>query len=156
MLNNIEIYLTPQNIFLISNWGIIPFWLLILFSPSSNITKFLVNTVIIPILFGSAYIYLSYLIFLEGNILNVFNLYYGIDDLYTIFSNEYFLIIFWIHFLSISLFVGSWIGRDSVRHSIPKILIFFSLVITYFSGPVGLVIHGVVRSLFAKKLSFDE
>ena len=55
-----------------------------------------------------------------------------------------------------SLFVGSWIGRDSVRHSIPKILIFFSLVITYFSGPVGLVIHGVVRSLFAKKLSFDE
>ena len=30
-----------------------------------------------------------------------------------IFSNQIFLIMFWIHFISINLFTGGWIVKDS-------------------------------------------
>ena len=156
MLENIEILLTVENIYLIINWGIIPFWLMLVFFPNLSVTNFLVNSVIVPLLLSIAYAYLSYQIFLDGNILSGFNLYYGIEDLYAVFSDELFLLIFWIHFLTLSLFVGAWISRDSQRYNISKPITIISLVITYFSGPVGLLIYWLFRIFFAKKINFNE
>ena len=156
MLENIEILLTVENIYLIVNWGIIPFWLMLVFFPNLSITNFLVNSVIMPLLLSTAYAYLAYKIFLDGNILSGFNLYNGIEDLYTVFSDELFLLIFWIHFLTLSLFVGAWISRDSQRYNISKPITIISLVITYFSGPVGLLFYWLFRIFFAKKINFNE
>ena len=156
MLENIEILLTVENIYLIVNWGIIPFWLMLVFFPNLSVTNFLVNSVIVPLLLSAAYAYLAYQIFLDGNILSGFNLYYGIEDLYAVFSDELFLLIFWIHFLTLSLFVGAWISRDSQRYNISKPITIISLVITYFSGPVGLLIYWLFRIFFAKKINFNE
>ena len=156
MLENIEILLTVENIYLIINWGIIPFWLMLVFFPNLSVTNFLVNSVIVPLLLSTAYSYLAYKIFLDGNILSGFNLYNGIEDLYAVFSDELFLLIFWIHFLTLSLFVGAWISRDSQRYSISKPITMISLVITYFSGPVGLLFYWLFRIFFAKKINFNE
>ena len=156
MINNFEEYLTLENIFLISNWGVIPFWLLLLFSPNSSFTRFLVHSILIPFLIGAAYIFIVYQIFLNGNFLEGFGLYLGIENLYAIFSDEKFLLIFWLHFLSLSLFVGAWIARDSVRYSIPKTLTALSLIITYFTGPIGIFFYWVIRIFFAKKISLNE
>ena len=156
MLENIEILLTVENIYLIINLGIIPFWLMLVFFPNLSVTNFLVNSVIVPLLLSAAYAYLAYQIFLDGNILSGFNLYYGIEDLYAVFSDELFLLIFWIHFLTLSLFVGAWISRDSLRYSISKPITMISLVITYFSGPVGLLFYWLFRIFFAKKINFNE
>ena len=156
MLENIEILLTVENLYLIVNWGIIPFWLMLVFFPNLSITNFLVNSVIVPLLLSTAYAYLAYKIFLDGNILSGFNLYNGIEDLYAVFSDELFLLIFWIHFLTLSLFVGAWISRDSQRYNISKPITIISLVITYFSGPVGLLIYWLFRIFFAKKINFNE
>ena len=156
MLENIEILLTVENIYLIVNWGIIPFWLMLVFFPNLSVTNFLVNSVIVPLLLSTAYAYLAYKVFLDGNILSGFNLYYGIEDLYAVFSDELFLLIFWIHFLTLSLFVGAWISRDSQRYNISRPITIISLVITYFSGPVGLLIYWLFRIFFAKKINFNE
>ena len=156
MLENIEILLTVENIYLIVNWGIIPFWLMLVFFPNLSVTNFLVNSVIVPLLLSTAYAYLAYKVFLDGNILSGFNLYNGIEDLYAVFSDELFLLIFWIHFLTLSLFVGAWISRDSQRYSISKPITMISLVITYFSGPVGLLFYWLFRIFFAKKINFNE
>lgn len=156
MLENIEILLTVENIYLIINWGIIPFWLMLVFFPNLSVTNFLVNSVIVPLLLSTAYAYLAYKVFLDGNILSGFNLYNGIEDLYAVFSDELFLLIFWIHFLTLSLFVGAWISRDSQRYNISKPITIISLVITYFSGPVGLLIYWLFRIFFAKKINFNE
>ena len=141
---------------MIVNWGIIPFWLMLVFFPNLSVTNFLVNSVIVPLLLSTAYAYLAYKIFLDGNILSGFNLYNGIEDLYAVFSDELFLLIFWIHFLTLSLFVGAWISRDSQRYNISKPITMISLVITYFSGPVGLLIYWLFRIFFAKKINFNE
>ena len=156
MINNFEEYLTLENIFLFSNWGVIPFWLLLLFSPNSTLTRFLVHSVTIPLLLSIAYIFIVYQIYLDGNFLDGFGLYLGIENLYAIFSDENFLLIFWLHFLSISLFVGAWIARDSARYSIPKLLTALSLIITYFTGPLGIFVYWVIRIFFARKISLNE
>ena len=156
MINNFEEYLTVENIFLFSNWGVIPFWLLLLFSPNSPFTRFLVHSILIPLLLGVAYVFIVYQIFLNDNFFDGFGLYLGIENLYAVFSDENFLLIFWLHFLSLSLFVGAWIARDSTRYSIPRILTALSLIITYFTGPLGIFLYWVIRIFFAKKISLNE
>ena len=156
MINNLVTYLTSDNIYLLANWGVIPFWLMLLTMPNQPITKILVNSVIVPLILASAYVYLAYKLYLDGEVFDVFQLYFGLDSLYSIYSNEIFLLIFWLHFLSISLFIGSWISRDAQRYMVPKILTMLSLILTYFSGPVGLVFYWIIRIFFARKISFYE
>ena len=156
MLNNFENYLTLDYIFLAANWGVIPFWLLMIFFPNSLLTKFLVHSIIVPVLFGAAYIFIVYKIYLNENIFDGFGLYFGIENLYAVFSDENFLLIFWLHFLALSLFIGSWISRDSIRYSVPKFLSAISIILTYFTGPLGFIIYWVIRIFFSKKFSINE
>jgi hypothetical protein len=72
------------------------------------------------------------------------------------FANETLLLIFWLHFLSISLFTGAWIVRDGKRFLIPKTVLIPSLILTYFAGPMGLIVYWFVRIFFAKKISFND
>jgi hypothetical protein len=156
MINNLMSLLTFENIYLISNWGIIPFWLLLIILPNHQITNFFVQSVVIPLLLAVGYAYLSYKIFLDGNILGGFELYSGLNGLYSMFANEALLLIFWLHFLAISLFTGAWIVRDAKKFFMPKIIVIPSLILTYFAGPVGLVFYWFIRIFFAKKISFND
>ena len=156
MINNLLSFLTNENIYLIANWGVIPFWLFLIFLPQHQLTNFLAQSVIAPFLLAIGYGYLSYGIFLKGNILDGFELYSGLNGLYSLFANEVFLLIFWLHFLAISLFAGAWIVRDGKKYFIPKIIVIPSLILTYFTGPIGLVIYWFMRIFFAKKVSFDD
>ena len=156
MINNIEIFLTYENIYLLANWGVLPFWLMLLIAPNHGLTKFLVQSIIAPLLLATAYIYIAYKIYLSGEMFEAFSLYLSLENLYALFSDEAFLLIFWLHFLSISLFVGAWIVRDSRRFLIPKIVTIPSLVLTYFTGPIGLVFYWLIRIFFAKKISFND
>ena len=156
MINNLLPLLTFENIYLIVNWGVIPFWLLLLFAPNHQITNFFVQSVIVPFLLGGGYAYLSYNVYLDGNILAGFELYKGLDGLYSMFANEALLLIFWLHFLAISLFTGAWIVRDARKFFIPKIIVILSLIFTYFTGPIGLVIYWFLRIFFAKKITFND
>ena len=156
MINNLLSLLTYENIYLAANWGVVPFWLLLIFFPHYQVTNFFAQSIIAPLLLATGYVYLSYLIFLDGNIFGGFELYSGLDGLYSMFANESFLLIFWLHFLSISLFAGAWIVRDSKKYFIPKIITIPSLILTYFSGPIGLVFYWFIRIFFAKKISFND
>ena len=156
MINNLLPFLTYENIYLIANWGVIPFWLLLIIFPNHILTNFFTQSVIISLLLGAAYTFVAYNIFIEGNIFDSFELYSGLDGLYSMFSNEGFLLIFWLHFLAISLFVGAWIVRDSRKYMISRSLVILSLILTYFSGPIGLLIYWFFRIFFAKKITFND
>ena len=156
MINDLLDLINSETIYLVANWGVIPFWLLLIIFPNHGITNFFAQSIIAPILLATAYGYLSYNLYLDNNILSGFELYSGLDGLYSMFSNEILLLIFWLHFLAISLFAGAWIVRDARKYFIPKIITIPSLVITYFSGPIGLVIYWFFRIFFAKKISFND
>ena len=156
MINNLIALINSENIYLAANWGVIPFWLLLIFIPNHGFTNFFVQSIIAPLILAVSYGYLSFSLYLENNLLDSFELYSGLDGLYSMFANETFLLIFWLHFLAISLFAGAWIVRDSRKYLIPKIITIPSLILTYFTGPVGLVIYWFFRIFFAKKISFND
>ena len=156
MINDLLDLINSENIYLVANWGVIPFWLLLIIFPNNGITNFFAQSIIAPLLLATAYGYLSYNLYLDNNIFSGFELYRGLDGLYSMFANEILLLIFWLHFLAISLFAGAWIVRDSRKYFIPKIITIPSLVITYFAGPIGLVIYWFFRIFFAKKISFND
>ena len=156
MINNLLDILSYENIYLIANWGVIPFWLLLIMLPNHGVTNFFAQSIIAPLLLAFAYSLVVFDIFLEGNIFDSFELYRGLDDLYSMFSSEAFPLIFWLHFLAISLFLGSWITRDSQRYMIPRFFLTISLILTYFTGPVGLLIYWFIRIFFAKKINFND
>ena len=156
MINDLLEVLSYENIYFLANWGVIPFWLLLIIFPGSAVTNFFVQSIIVPLLLASAYVFVAYNIFLEGNILDSFELYNGLNGLYSMFSDEAFLLIFWLHFLSISLFLGAWIVRDSQKFFVSRFLVIICLILTYFTGPVGLFIYWFIRIFFAKKVSLND
>ena len=156
MINTLHDLLTFENIYLFANWGVVPFWLLIIFIPNHSITKFFCYSIIPFLLLGLSYVFISYQIILEGNILEGFKLYLGLDGLDEIYSNESIRLVFWLHFLAISLFVGAWIARDGERNFVPKALSAPCILITYFTGPFGILIYWFVRIFYAKKINLNE
>ena len=156
MINTLDALLTFENIYLLANWGVVPFWLLLILIPNHNITKFFSHSIIAPLLLAVAYIFVARQIVLEDNIFEGFKLYLGLDGLDEIYSNESLRLIFWLHFLAISLFVGAWIARDGERFMIPKFISAPCIAITYFTGPFGIVIYWFFRIFYAKKINFNE
>ena len=156
MINDLLALINSETIYLVANWGVIPFWLLLIIAPNHGLTNFFVQSIIAPLLLGIAYSYLSYSLYLGNNLFDGFELYSGLDGLYSMFANETLLLIFWLHFLSISLFAGTWVVRDARRYFIPKIVTIPSLILTYFTGPIGLIFYWFIRILFAKKISFND
>ena len=103
------------------------------------------------------YLYLVYYFFISGyDFTQNFSLYLGLDSLIELFSETAFLIIFWTHFLAINLFCGSWIVSDSRKFAISKILISIPLIITYFTGPIGVFIYWLIRIFYAKRISLYD
>jgi len=93
---------------------------------------------------------------LDENLFDIFLIYLNIDNLYTIFATENFLLAFWIHFVTLNLFLGCWVARDAFKYSIKRKFVVLPLVLIYLSGPVGLVIYWMIRIFVAKKLGMYD
>jgi len=157
MLIQFQDYLTFENIYLWLNFGVLPFWLMLIIIPNSKITQIFVNSIALPLIFSAGYVYLVYqMILLDETMLDIFKLYLGIDELYTLFATESFLLIFWIHFLALNLFLGSWVSRDAVKYNIARSISFISLIIIYLTGPLGLVFYWIFRVFYAKKIGLHD
>ena len=150
-------YLTFENIYLWANFGILPFWIMLIIIPNSKVTQILINSVILPLILSITYVYVIYQTFLlDEPIFDIFKLYLSLDNLYTVFATESFLLIFWLHFLTLNLFLGSWVARDGVKHNMSRGLVSFPLILIYFTGPLGLVLYWIIRIFYAKKLGFHD
>ena len=157
MIEQISSFFTIELIYLWLNLGVLPFWFILIFFPQSKFCNFFVTSIFPFLILGVIYIYLIYDFFVSGyDFLSNFYLYLGLEELRSLLTDTSFLIIFWLHFIAINLFCGSWIVKDSQKFMISKILIFFPLIITYFIGPVGIFIYWLIRMFFAKRISLYD
>ena len=157
MIEQIYAYFTIEILYFWVNLGVLPFWLILMFFPSSNLSRFLVTSIFPIFLLSGAYIFVLYKSFLGSyDFISNFELYLSISNLSNLFSNNLFLMLFWIHFISINLFVGGWIVKDSQKFYINKILVSFPLIITYLIGPLGLFIYWLIRIFYAKSINLYE
>ena len=157
MLIQFQDYLTFENIYLWTNFGVLPFWVMLIIIPNSKVTQILINSIILPLILSVAYVYVFYqAILLDEPLFGIFKLYLSLDDLYTVFATENFLLIFWIHFLALNLFLGSWVSRDALKYNMTRGLVFVPLVLIYLTGPLGLVLYWIFRIFYAKRLGFHD
>ena len=157
MFEQIYTYFTIEMIYLWLNLGVLPCWFTLIFFPQSQISKVFITSIFPILILGLAYGYLLYISFIDGyDLLQNFKLYLGLNEILNLFENQSFLILFWVHFLSINLFCGGWIVKDSQLFNMNKILVSIPLIITYLTGPIGLVFYWVIRIFYAKRISLYD
>ena len=144
-------------IFMWLNLGVLPFWLVLIIFPQSQICRVFIISVFPILILSLAYGYLLNMIFNEGyDFLKNFELYLSLDSISNLFSDQSFLILFWVHFLSINLFCGGWIVKDSQKFGVNKFLVSLPLLIIYIIGPIGLTIYWFIRIFYAKRINLYD
>ena len=157
MIEQISYFFSMEMIYLWLNIGVLPFWFILIFFPQSNICRYFVTSIFPYLVLGSVYTYLLFLLYkFDYNFLDNFKLYLGIIELNDLFSDNFFLITFWTHFLAINLFCGSWIVRDSQKLLINKFLIIIPLLITYFIGVLGIFLYWIIRIFYSKRITLFD
>ena len=157
MIEQIYNYFNIETLYYWVNFGVLPFWLMLLFFPQSSFCKYFVTSIFPILILSGTYLFILYKSYLNNfDFENNFNLYFGINETSELFSNKYFLMMFWIHFVSINLFVGGWIVRDSQKFLINKILLIITLLTTYLVGPLGILIYWLIRIFYAKSIKLYD
>ena len=157
MIEQIYNYFTIEMLYYWVNFGVLPFWLLLIFFPHSHLCKYFVTSIFPIFLLSSTYIFVLYKSYLNSyDFMGNFNLYLGISDISYLFSDKNFLMMFWIHFIAINLFIGGWIVKDSQKLSINKFVLIIPLVVTYLIGPLGLFLYWLIRIFYAKNISLYD
>ena len=157
MIEEIYNYFTVDMLYYWVNLGVLPFWFILIFFPQSRLSKYFITSIFPILILSGAYIFILYKSYLNSyDFVNNFSLYLGIDKLSNLFEDNFYLMIFWIHFISINLFTGGWIVNDSQKFSVNKILLAIPLIVTYLIGPIGLFLYWLIRIFYAKNLSLYD
>ena len=157
MIEQIYTYFTIEMLYLWINIGVLPFWILIIFFPQSHLCKYLATSIFPIFILSSAYIFILHKAFLVSfDFDNNFSLYLGLSNVSELFRNDYYLLMFWTHFVAINLFIGGWILKDAQKLYINKILLAFPLIITYLIGPIGIFLYWIIRIFYSKKFNLYE
>ena len=157
MIEEIYNYFTIEMLYYWVNLGVLPFWLILIFFPNSNLSRYFVASIFPILILSGSYVFILYKSYLNSyDFVNNFSLYLGIDRLSDLFTDRSYLMMFWIHFISINLFTGGWIVRDSQKLSINKILVSIPLIITYLIGPIGLFFYWLIRIFYTKSINLYD
>ena len=157
MIEQIYNYFTIEMLYYWVNFGVLPFWLLLIFFPQSHLCRYFVTSIFPIFVLGGTYIFVLYKSYLNSyDFMGNFNLYFGINDISNLFSDKNFLMMFWIHFIAINLFTGGWIVKDAQKFSINKIVLIIPLFVTYLIGPLGLFLYWLIRIFYAKNISLYD
>ena len=157
MIEEIYNYFTIEMLYYWVNLGVLPLWLILIFFPNSNLSRYFVTSIFPILILSGAYIFILYKSYLNSyDFDNNFSLYLSIDHLSDLFTDKSYLMMFWIHFISINLFTGGWIVRDSQKLFINKILVSIPLIITYLIGPIGLFFYWLIRIFYTKSINLYD
>ena len=157
MIEEIYNFFTVEMLYFWVNLGVLPFWLTLIFFPNSQISRIFVTSIFPIFILSGAYIFMLYKSYIGSyDFVSSFNLYLGISEIRDLFNDQIFLIMFWIHFISINLFTGGWIVKDSQKLFINKFLIVLPLIITYLIGPIGLFVYWLIRIFYAKSINLYD
>jgi len=157
MIEQIYTFFTMDMIYLWLNLGVLPFWFVLVVFPKSQICRVFITSIFPFFVLSLAYTYLLYLAYIDGYVfLQNFKLYLGLGEVFNLFENQSFLLLFWVHFLAMNLFCGGWIVKDSQMFGMNKFLVSLPLIIIYLIGPIGLTIYWIIRIFYAKRINLYE
>lgn len=143
--------MTFDLLFTIAGAYVVPFWAGMIFFPNWNITKKVMNSLIlfIPLLVFYAYYFIASFTLESAVALAVPQL----KDFVQILSQDGPAGSTWVHILLMDLFVGRWIYWQGQEK---KIFTTHSLFLCPFFGPVGLLSHMITVFFFYRDSEFDQ
>ena len=157
MIEQIYTFFTLEMVYLWLNLGVLPFWLVLVFFPQSQICRVFITSIFPTFVLTLSYSYLLYIAYVDSyDFLQNFKLYLGLSELSQLFKDRNFLILFWVHFLAMNLFCGGWIVNDSRLFNMNKFVVSLPLIITYLIGPIGITLYWVIRLFYAKRISLYD
>ncbi|MGK2742294.1 ABA4-like family protein [Tepidicaulis sp. LMO-SS28] len=141
--------MTPDAVYLIATYGIVPFWLLLAIFPYARFTQILVHSALVPLVIGCVYtFYIAAATFLEARPDGAG--FSSLAALMIFFQMPEAALAGWVHYLVFDLFVGAWEVRDAQRRGMSLFLVLPCLLLTFLAGPVGLLLYLVLRALTGK------
>lgn len=132
--------ITADHIFEIVNTLILPAWLMLMFAPQWQWTKKIVISGCYSLTF--AIVYLLLIIFYFD--INNFN-FSTLENVKQVFTNDYFLLAGWVHYLAFDLLIGAWIVKDSKENNIHSKILIPVLAFTFYLGPVGYIFYRMYK-----------
>jgi hypothetical protein len=75
----------------------------------------------------------------------------SLDGVMQLFTDRWLVTAGWVHYLAFDLFIGGWELADSRERKIPHLLMLPVLVLTFFFGPIGLLIYLSIRLVVRKQ-----
>ena len=144
--------MSPEDLFPILNLLVMPAWFLLIVLPGSAWTQRLVHSVWIPVLLGSAYVWLAVTAESppEGAGFST------LAGVMLLFDSPQGALAGWVHYLVFDLFVGAWEARDAVRRGVPHAALVPALVLTFLLGPSGLLLYLALRTYWTPQASLSE
>ncbi len=139
--------ISADDLYLALNYGVMPFWALIIFVPFLKITDTLVHSVLAPIVLGVTYTWL--LANVMGGVVHMPEGagFASLDALMKTFSVKEAVVAGWAHYIVFDLFVGAWIARDAQRVGLNQFIVAPSLLLTFLVGPIGLLSYLMLRGI---------
>ena len=141
--------MSPEAVFKLANMLVLPQWLLMAFAPHWIVTRWLMNTYVIPVCL--AVIYIVYL-FGGGPIdFSAFGTLSGVKNLFST-GGDGVMLAGWVHYLAFDLIAGSVIVRDAQEKAIPHWFVVIPLFCCFMLGPVGLLLYWLIRLVRTRSL----
>ena len=142
--------MTSETVFQLANALVLPQWLLMAVAPRWSVTRWLMNSYLIPV--SLAVIYVVYL-FSGGPVdFSAFGTLAGVKGLFTN-GGDGVMLAGWIHYLAFDLVAGTVVLRDAQANAIPHWLIIVPLLFCFMLGPVGLLLYWLIRTVRTRSLS---
>lgn len=144
--------MTPESLFRLGNAAALGGWLLLILLPRWKGSARLVCAVVLPALFGAAYMYLAARYFgsADGGGFG------SVAEVRALFEVDGALVAGWLHYLAFDLFVGAWEVRDAQALGIHHLAVVPCLLLTFMLGPIGLLCYLAIRAGWKKRLVIDE
>ncbi|MBC7570786.1 MAG: DUF4281 domain-containing protein [Spirosoma sp.] len=142
--------MTPETVFQIANALVLPQWLLMLVAPRWFVTRWLVNSYLIPVCLAVVYI-----VYLFGGGPVDFGSFATLAGIKAMFANggDGVMLAGWIHYLAFDLVAGTVILRDAQQKNVPHWLVIVPLFFCFMLGPVGFLLYWIIRTVRTRMLA---
>lgn len=139
--------ITPAVMFKLLNYGVLPFWALLILIPLWKVTDFLVHSVLVPLLLGVVYAWLLASAIYGTPAVPEGAGFSSLEGVMKLFSNERALVAGWAHYLVFDFFIGAWEARDAQRVGLNHFILIPCLLLTLLVGPIGLLAYLIARGM---------
>lgn len=141
--------MNPSLLFTIANSIALLSWFVLIITPNQNKVVPYLRILISGLFLGGIYIFSLSLGLgkAEGN-------FSSLESVRSLFANDHFLLAGWVHYLSFDLFLGTWEAEDGKANGIHRLVLVPIHGLTFYYGPVGLVLYFIVRMVKTKRFGF--